>query len=434
MLKKIIYGLIILTLFAFSCGKMAGKYFWDLSQNKLNTISSSTKELLQDLDAPLQIAVYSPKMDLLNMCNELLSQYSHASSNVEVALRQTLLDPSLASKLKVYTENNIVVTYQGRQKALDLKIANLNEQSISNLILQVSAEPNQWVAYLSGHQEIDPYDTSIMGLSGLTKLIKERGLHIAQLNLAEQHLIPDNTNTIIIANPQFALMPLEKTLLQEYIQHGGKIIWFTEPDSPVADFIKTEFGLQLAPGVIIDPASLKLGSPHPALKVITEYPQHAINQDIKTATIMPWSGHLYKTKAIKDWQYENIITTGAQTWTYSGSATEDLNVLSQHQDHKGPLNIGFALSRKMDNHEQRILVIADSSFIINKYITLYANSQLVSNLLGWIQETKPILICSTATARDLSYNPNTFNLFLLRYGFTILLPLLLIVVGFRLQR
>jgi hypothetical protein len=107
-------------------------------------------------------------------------------------------------------------------------------------------------------------------------------------------------------------------------------------------------------------------------------------------------------------------------------------VFAQHKGAYGPLTLAVALTRKHD--AQRTLVVADSSFILNKYLSLYANAQLASNMLGWLQTTPYSLAFNQAHARDLSYSPNNFNLFLLRYGFTILLPLLLISVGYSLQR
>jgi hypothetical protein len=430
MYKKIFLTLTLIILIGLSCTTLSNNLYWDLSQNKINSLSDTTKNLIKSLDSNLVIEVYSPKAAFLTYCHNILGKYAHQSKKVKLVLKQALLDPQQATKLKVQSEHNLVVTYQKQQQGIDIKPADLTEENISNLILRATVKPNTWAAFLSGHQEADPFATDLFGLSAFAKIIKDHGFQIASLNLIEQQQIPANTDTIIVVNPQIELLSLEKGLLHKFLENGGKLLWFTEPDSPATSFIQSEFGINVTPGVVVDPNSLKLGSPHPAIKIIASYPEHTITKNIKAAVIMPWSANLHINDNINAWQSKNLITTGAQTWTYTGSETENIKNLQKHKGQQGPLTLGIALNRNHDNTVQNAVLIADSSFILNKYLSLYSNAQFASNMLSWLQSSQQTLAFNAVHARDLSFAPTHLHLLMIRYGFAIFLPLLLLGTGY----
>lgn len=410
---------IILALLTFS--PWASKYNWDISHNKLASLSESSIQMLTSIQEPLSIIVYSPDIDLLNVSNDLLKQYKKHSNHINIETHQTVFQPSGSDKLQVTSNHNLIVKYKNLTRAIDINSFNLSEQNISNLIQKIINDNNKWLVFLSGHQEIDPYSKSLLGLSNFTDSLKKQGVHISSLNLAKQKHIPDNAEAIIIVNPKNDLLSSEKKLLQEYLSAGKKIIWFTEPDSVATSFLTEEFGVKLSKGVVIDMASLNLGSPHPAIKIITHYPAHPIVSSLKNAIILPWSGNLNFTPTHNNWQIQPFITTNNTTWTY--------DVATNTKQQFGPLNIGLTLSKS----NSKSIIIADSSFITNKYINLYANQDFTSNILTWLNEDNAALTFMHQTARDLSYTPNNFNILLYRYGFTLLLPFLIVLCGLYLK-
>lgn len=424
----VILGLIILAIF--SCTKIAQKYTWDITQNQAHTLTVSSKTLLDRLDAPLTISVYSPDINILNTCKDLLERYRKYSKQITIKLHQTIFHNIEQKKFNLFTDNNILVTYKNARHAMDVRLGEFSEQQISTLIQKTTNAANHWLVFITGHQEADPLDSSEFGLSAFAEIFTKQGMHIVTLNLSEQQMIPDNTALLIIANPQLDFLPLEKELIHQYLEHGGKLLWFTEPDSKVTAILTEEFGIKPSKGVAIDPTSLQLGSPHPALKIITKYPTHAITEKLQTATIMPWSAHLQILFKANDWQQQVFLATQPDTWSYNGPETFDTKVLSNHKEHIGPLNLGIALSRDNGTEvPQRSLVIADSSFLINKYLPLYANAQLAANIIEWSQQDVKIFVFNPTPLRDLSYHTSKLDRFLYQYFFILFVPLLFISIG-----
>lgn len=416
------------------CTQLAKRYSWDITQNRTNTLTKASQQLIDSLDELVTISVYSPDLEMLNTCDTVLTMFKKYSPKILVSLQHTILDPKQAAQYKVSTDNVLMLKYKDVQQAVDLHLNDVSEQQISSLLQQVLNYANNWLVFLSGHQEADPLDNADFGLSAFANLFAKQGMHVATLNLAQQQAIPHNTALLVVANPQQDFLPIEKSLLHQYLCNGGKLLWFTEPDSPITAFIAEEFGLKPSKGVAIDPESLRLGSPHPALKIVTQYPDHAINKDLASATIFPWSAHLQILYQANDWEQTAFLTTSEHTWTYKGPATKDLDMLSKYKENIGPLNLGIALARQKQDQEQRAVVLGDSSFMINKYLHIYSNAQLAANLVKWTQKDSQVLIFNTPPLRDLSYYPSKLDMFMNKYVFTLLMPLVLIGVGFCLGR
>lgn len=430
MYKKIFITLVLILLAILSCTKLAQSYIWDITQNQAHTLTASSQTLLERLESPLTISVYSPDINVLNTCKDLLERYKKYSNKIIIELHQTVFHDTEQAKLNLFTDNNILVTYKNARHAMDVRSGELSEQQISTLIQKTSNAANHWLVFITGHNEADPLNNSEFGLSSFAEIFTKQGMHIVTLNLIDQQMIPDNTALLIIANPQLDFLPLEKDIIHKYLERGGKLLWFTEPDSKVTAILTEEFGIKPSRGVAIDPTSLQLGSPHPALKIITKYPKHAITENLHTATIMPWSAHLQILLQVNNWQQQVFLTTEATTWSYNGPETFNIKTLASHKEHLGPLNLGIALSKDNGtNVPQRSLIISDSSFLLNKYIPLYANAQLAANIIEWSQEDVKIFVFSPTPLRDLSYHTSKLDRFLYQYFFIFFLPALFIGIG-----
>lgn len=413
-IKRLLILAIIIAIAVFSASKLAHNYYWDVSQNSLNALSPASKDLLDRLDADLHVIVSSPDKNIINFFDDVLNRYDKYSSRIHIQYNTHA------------TAETISIEYKNQKQTFALDLQNITEQQISTLIQKVVLKTEYWLVFLTGHGELDPFNDSVLGLSNFTDMLKDSGIHIAELNLLQQQTLPRNIDTLVLLNPQTALLPMEQELLHTYLQNGGNLWVFTEPDAPLVDFLQTEFGVTLTSGVIVDPASLPLGSPHPALKLMTQDQKHTINNGIHSPTVMPWSAHLQITHANARWEYQSFLKSSSESWTYTGPETMDIDVMRQYVGSHGPLDIGLALH----NDQQRIILLGDSSFITNKYLSMYANRKLVSNMLQWLDaKPTPVTYANTAGV-DFSYCPSKIDRFFYNYVWIFIMPFLLFVIGF----
>jgi len=113
--KKLLIVLTLTLLAILSCTKFAQRYTWDITQNQAHTLTASSKTLLERLDAPLTISVYSPDINVLNTCKDLLERYKEYSQQITVELHQTIFHDTEQAKLNLFTNDNMLVTYKKRK-------------------------------------------------------------------------------------------------------------------------------------------------------------------------------------------------------------------------------------------------------------------------------------------------------------------------------
>lgn len=389
-------------------------YRIDLTQNSLNTLSTTSVNLLQRLDSELEICVYNADINIINAFTDILERYKAANTNIKVSYHTKT------------NKEQLQIKYKGQTQTFSLNLRDINEQEISLLIQKTLQQHESWLVFLTGHAENDPFCEDAFGLSKFKNLIQDTGINVAELNLHEQQSIPNNVNTLVIANPHTSLTQIEKHLISEYLADGRNLWIFTEPDSVLKDFLLQEFSIKILPGVIVDPDSLPLGSPHPAIKLLTTQQHHVISKDLKSPMVMPWSAALQIQQQNPRWDYANIIQTTADAWTYIGPETMELEEMRKSIGTTGPLDIGYALQ----NNQQRILIVADSNFIVNKFLPIYANKNLVSNMLQWIEDKPVQPQYINLKLIDLSYCPSKIEQFCFNYVWIFIAPLTLCLIGF----
>lgn len=283
-------------------------YKIDLTAEKRFTITEPSKELLSNINQPVDIHVFltgelTPDYKKLSVATQdLLEQYRDLSHNnihfsfirpgedLTDTLKYSLYDS--LSRLGVVFENNqnfsdkdqkqsqqiiipsALITVEGKRPiAVDLrssrtifknfnvvsdnpepdKEATLNaaeallEYKFSNAINKLTREKIPTIAYLVGNGE--PIDLTINDLG--ESLRNDYKLGVFDLKTAYPN--PESINTLLIVKPSQTFSDTDKLKLDQYVMHGGKIIWFVdklyaELDSLMnskKDFVAYDRNLQL---------------------------------------------------------------------------------------------------------------------------------------------------------------------------------------------
>jgi ABC-type uncharacterized transport system involved in gliding motility auxiliary subunit len=95
------------------------------------------------------------------------------------------------------------------------------------------------------------------------------------------------------------------------------------------------------------------------------------------------------------------------------------------------MSLGMSLTRKIDDTEQRIVVIGDSDFMLNQFIGASGggNLTLSNKLFDWLCNSDKLLAIKPARSPDTELNMPNNSLNILAVVFLILLPALLISIG-----
>jgi gliding-associated putative ABC transporter substrate-binding component GldG len=270
----------------------------DLTQEKRYTLSSPTKRLLRELGDQVTVTVLldgempAGFKRLSNSARELLQEFKETGkANVQFRFQRPGVDPadsasafSMDSLMRMgLTPTNVrvkakegegeeqrylfpgaLVTYHDRVIPVDFlqgsKVTDgdpfstlnnaeaLMEFKLAHAIQKITAETVPAVGYLLGNGE--PLSYNVYDLVEGT-LKPNYGFGFVPIDSV--NVIPQEFNALVIMKPAIRFTDAQKLKIDQYIMHGGKVIWLIDKldaslDSLMrkkSDFIAFDFGLNL---------------------------------------------------------------------------------------------------------------------------------------------------------------------------------------------
>ncbi|MCP5406407.1 MAG: GldG family protein [Chromatiaceae bacterium] len=400
---------------------------WDWSDNARNSLSDTSKTLLDRLDSTLKITCFAPHNSQLRLqISEFINRYQRHSSNIDLEFIDPAQHPALIRELGIRVTGELRLEYAGRSENL----STIDEQSISNAIQRLLQQGERWILVVEGHGErrLDRQANHDLGLFGSE--LMQKGYRIQPVDLGLQKGIADNTSLLILAGPQTGYLPRETELIVQYVERGGNLLWLLEPDAmpetlqPLAGL----FRLKLFPGTIVDASGAGLGLDDPALALVAGYPDHPVTRQMESLTLYPHAAAL-ASEASAGWQITPLLQTQAQSWNEIGPISGEIKRDPESGEKPGPLDIGLAFSRQLQQREQRVAIIGDGDFLSNTYLGNGGNLNLGLSLIRWLTRDDSLIDIPARSAGDTQLNLTPVTGILIALTFLVLLPLLFAVTG-----
>ncbi len=238
---------------------------WDMTDDKRYTISTPTKTLLHQLEAPVEISVLldgelNAGFTRLKLAtHDLLDEFSvyaqHGLHIKQMHGYENKLEPIIiherthkgqTAQTAVYPY--AVVRYNGKQRIVNLLDnqrglrgeENLNN-SIENLeyrlveaIRSLQQTQVEKVAFLEGHGELDERD-----VYDLTQQLAQY-YQVDRGSLGQEVGVLDEYAAVIIADPQMPFSDEDKYILDQYIMQGGRVLWVVNGVRFSSDFLSSQ--------------------------------------------------------------------------------------------------------------------------------------------------------------------------------------------------
>ena len=280
---------------------------FDLTSEKRYTLAQSTKDVLTNLDDIVFFRIYlegdfpAGFKRLRRETKELLDEFRAYNSNIQyefinpsesedpqerndtykLLMEQGLKPTNLQVKTKNGMEQQVIfpgaiVTFREKELPIELLDAQINvppqavlNNSIEDLeykliesIKRVARKKKQHIAFIEGQGELNEKDVWDITQTLKQDYVVERFAIDEDINaLVKRTLIDSSKNeyriiplfaAIIIAKPTTAFSEKDKFIIDQYLMHGGKILWLLDPVVASMDSIQ-----RTASTVAID-ANLKL--------------------------------------------------------------------------------------------------------------------------------------------------------------------------------
>lgn len=323
---------------------------YDSTEQKVHTLASETKKVLQQLKFPVMIRAFylggTPDADVEALLNRMAAESDKLTWEV--------VDPekrkSLTEKLGVSDSGTLHFTYdEGNGKVREGKVvSDVDEQSIVNTLIRLIKGGQQTVYYVTGHGEADLTGDTEAGYLFLKEALEGDSLVVKPLVLAQAGVVPADARALLILAPRKDLLPPERAAIEAYLSGGGNALMLTEPRGPndIRELVKP-LGIEVGNDIVVSQEVRMFAGPSLGVQpMVTQYGIHPITSEIKEGTIYSTVCSVSKgTEVPAGATVTELALTSGNSWAernlqkiYADNPTASLD----SDDLKGPVPIAAA--------------------------------------------------------------------------------------------
>ena len=394
---------------------------WDFTENKRNSVSPQTIQVLRTLKAPVSaIAFFRSDTPGKKTAEDLLTQYAtYSRGKFTWRLEDTDRAPALARQYGVESYGTVVLEGGPAGQTRTEKVQDAEEEKLTNAIVKITRADKRVVYMLKGHGEREIGSTDRGGFSQAKEQMEKANYEVKDLFLARDPKIPDDAAIVMVPSPKTDLFPQELAALDGYIAKAGKVFLMAGPfQADTTMKYLTKYGIVVDEDVVIElnPIGQVFGV-GPLVPVVGQYEPHPITKDMAgVMTLFPLTRSLAPAKALpKGVQASSLAQTSRQSWGetdknvfQTGKATPDPN------EKTGPLSV--ALVATVDAQpdpkaegdaakkapKARIVVVGTADFASNQFLGAQGNRDFFLNVVSWLAEEEDLI---SIRAKDPKQNP-----------------------------
>jgi hypothetical protein len=204
---------------------------WDFTENKRNSVSPQTIQVLRTLKAPVSaIAFFRSDTPGKKTAEDLLTQYAtYSRGKFTWRLEDTDRAPALARQYGVESYGTVVLEGGAAGQTRTEKVQDAEEEKLTNAIVKITRAGKRVVYVLKGHGEREIGSTDRAGFSQAKEQMEKANYEVKDLFLARDPKIPDDAAIVVVPSPKTDLFPAELAALDGYIAKAGKVFFMAAP-------------------------------------------------------------------------------------------------------------------------------------------------------------------------------------------------------------
>ncbi len=368
---------------------------WDWTEAKSHSLTQGTIDVLRAIPEGGLVEVYAFYTRGAEQPAKVeLDKYVYeGKERVKVSYFDPNERPDLAHRFEISTKEGVVVVCDGPCETAKgtVKAVDVSEQSLTRAIRQATSSKKK-IYFLKGHGEASPSDEKGPGASAVRGGLEDENVTVAELLLANEAAVPDDADAVIVAGPDRALQDRELELLDQYLQAGGSVLVAADPTlNTNLEGQLAKWGVELGNEIVVEQQLQLFAGPQLGVQpVIQSYGSHPITEKLAgNPTVFRLARPVRKTPG-SDVPLVELATTSDQSWGESDTAgllASKPVGLDPEVDKPGPLAIAVArewAAPEGKTRGGRLVVIGDSDFMRNRYVTQFYNGDLFLNTASWL--------------------------------------------------
>ncbi|MBG0783800.1 MAG: GldG family protein [Anaerolineaceae bacterium] len=403
---------------------------WDLTADKENSLTKETLDVLNNLDLTVNAKAFYSSDTSTAAAETLFENFRrNAAGKFDYEFIDPYNDPVAANQANISVNATTVLSADDQTQM----ITSLTEENLINAIVKLQNPEQSAVYVLTGHGEEDFFTSSDYSLVELENLMEAKNYQVSTLNLVSSPSIPEDAKAIFIAAPQIPLSQDEVDLLSGFMANGGSLILLSEPefltegageDDALKTYLQDNWGLTMGNDLVIDPSINPMN-----YAVADQYGVHPITDAVNNYTTFFPTAHSLAVEAVTDVTFDELVLTTAQSWgetniegLYNNEAEQD------EADLSGPVTIAVALENTSTS--ARVVVVGDSDFATDTFITAYGNLDFAIAMVDWATANENLINLSVGetTTRVLVPPTNATKLGIILGGL-VGIPLIIAAAG-----
>lgn len=278
----------------------------DATSAKLHSISPLTRGFLGRLTQPVHVTAFVAESDK-EEASDLLREYNRFSPQVTFDILNPYRDVARAQRFgPTVAPGDIFVetmTTQSQSLGRVVKVNRLNEEEMTNAIVQLLRNRDVTLYYLTNHGELSlESHTASAIVAGrrvtldeavvLKEQLERNFIRVLPLNLAQRGRVPSDASAVVCVAPRTDISPAEREALSSYLRAGGRGIFLLNPElqrvggetlMPLRNLaaMLEEYGILLPPQMIVREARQRQGASSAAFNIPVTLARHPVT-DVQT--------------------------------------------------------------------------------------------------------------------------------------------------------
>ena len=399
---------------------------YDTTANKRFSLADLSVSVLDELEQDVHIVGFfrSSGNDAAtrHQLDDMLNQFQYHSEHITYEFIDPNLEPSIARQYNISAYGTVVFESEGKTEHINRYL----EESVTNALVKVTREGQKNIYFLEGHGEHNVNLTDQAGYNRIMQLLENQSYLVRSFSLLNEVEVPADCNVLVVAGPRTNLVGSEQEAIRDYLDRGGRALFLLNPDYPVesADLseLLARWKVRIGENVVIDESAVgRLPGMNEYMPAVMQYPAHPITRPLgNTVSFFPLVRSIEPASASDDTvEIQTIAMTGARSWAETSlpgspeEAMEYVPALDPGTDEPGPVSIAVAITAvpralprrdmatltpqemamRPEEHEikTRVVVVGNSSFASNAYISLPGNGDLALNILNWLAQEEDLL-------------------------------------------
>ncbi len=284
---------------------------------------------------PVKIEVFAPRDSQVGAwVANFLTPLDGYWSELEVNYIDPALHPEMVRDFGINARGEMVVHHQDKH----IMLSELSYETLFNGLTRLLNKTDRWTVILNGFGSQSLSDSKADGLGLWLQTIQNLKYPVVVLDWREDLQLPSDVGAIILPAPRQTLPNSTIVWLQKQLQKGVSLWWLTNPESA-----------QMQPSLSLMFDVLPTDGETINRLTVSDYPEHIITKNFQYVT--DWAGVM-----TFDTTTDTVLTTKDETI--------------------------FAAAQNIE--DSRLLVVGDSDFMNNSWLSNGGNRALSLRMLDWV--------------------------------------------------